>query len=474
MKSKNKKPTEIYCVEDLFKYYLFGQGNLLYICNTISPKIVDLFSEIMNTELFVIYFDYREYDSDFARTHVKNGLVEYKLNKKFKIYKQTYKYPSKNKEKFMTTMLPDYIDKYCNYTREIKEQGLMCTKITYSSYGSKTEMVNEQFNLNISRQSIYLHEKELSPQYIYNKEQEILKEIEKLNIQPSGYYSYDEEFIKINKKIYVRLALIDVHTKMIINDELITKDQFNKEYIEKFLIESTKEIKLDTIITDGYRSYPEIIERLGAKHQLCTFHIMQNLMVKLNPYINTKQRLIESLTKANKKKEAKIEELKSKITLKRGRPKNSDKKVKNNINKRKKLKSEIDENKEKIRKYKAKIKEHVEYKETIKKIFRAKSFKTAMKYFNQLYDKLEELPPIIKNFIKTLSKKINKALEYTKDKKIPKTNNLVELLFKVTFPGKIKRIYRTYAGAVTQIKLDDLKWIEKNVLKKTGKNKIIS
>ena len=350
----------------------------------------------------------------------------------------------------------------------------MCTKITYSSYGSKTEMVNEQFNLNISRQSIYLHEKELSPQYIYNKEQEILKEIEKLNIQPSGYYSYDEEFIKINKKIYVRLALIDVHTKMIINDELITKDQFNKEYIEKFLIESTKEIKLDTIITDGYRSYPEIIERLGAKHQLCTFHIMQNLMVKLNPYINTKQRLIESLTKANKKKEAKIEELKSKITLKRGRPKNSDKKVKNNINKRKKLKSEIDENKEKIRKYKAKIKEHVEYKENIKKIFRAKSFKTAMKYFNQLYDKLEELPPIIKNFIKTLSKKINKALEYTKDKKIPKTNNLVELLFKVTFPGKIKRIYRTYAGAVTQIKLDDLKWIEKNVLKKTGKNKIIS
>ena len=26
MKRKNKKPTEIYCVEDLFKYYLFGQA----------------------------------------------------------------------------------------------------------------------------------------------------------------------------------------------------------------------------------------------------------------------------------------------------------------------------------------------------------------------------------------------------------------------------------------------------------------
>ena len=67
----------------------------------------------------------------------------------------------------MTTMLREYIDKGCNYTRKIKEQGLMCTKITY---GSKTEIVNEQFGLNISRQSIYLHEKELSVQYIYNKE----------------------------------------------------------------------------------------------------------------------------------------------------------------------------------------------------------------------------------------------------------------------------------------------------------------
>ena len=407
MKTQNKKPTEIYCVEDLFKFYLFGQGNLLYICNTISPKIVDLFSEIIDTELFVVYFDYREYDPEFAKTHVKNGLVPFKLNKKYTIYKQTYEYLSKNKKKYMTTMLDEYIDKYCNYTREIKEQGLMCTNITYASYGSKTELVNKQFDLNISRQSIYLHENELSPQYIYNKEQKILNQIKKLEIKPSGYYNYDEEFIKISNKIYVRLALIDVHTKMIINDELIPKDQFNKEYIEKFLKESTRGIKLNTIITDGHRSYPEIIERLGAKHQLCTFHIMQNLMIKLNPYIHKKERIIESLTKSNEIKEAKIEELKNKIPSKKGRPKKSDIKTIKNIEKRKKLKREIDKNKEKIRKYKAQIKEHIEYKNTIKKIFNAKSLKTAMKYYNQLYDKIEEQPAIIQDFIKKLSKKID-------------------------------------------------------------------
>lgn len=40
----------------------------------------------------------------------------------------------------------------------------------------------------------------------------------------------------------------------------------------------------------------------------------------------------------------------------------------------------------------------------------------------------------------------------------------MELFFKVTFPGKIKRIYRTYEGALNKIKLDNLRWIEKNVI----------
>ena len=61
-----------------------------------------------------------------------------------------------------------------------------------------------------------------------------------------------------------------------------------------------------------------------------------------------------------------------------------------------------------------------------------------------------------------------------KDRKIPKTNNLVELFFKVTFPGKIKRIYRTYEGALNKIKLDNLIWIEKNVIEYHQKNNLIS
>ena len=49
-----------------------------------------------------------------------------------------------------------------------------------------------------------------------------------------------------------------------------------------------------------------------------------------------------------------------------------------------------------------------------------------------------------------------------------------EATIKVTFPGKIKRIYRTYEGALNKIKLDNLRWIETNVIEYHKKIKLIS
>ena len=474
---ENKNPTLIHCFEDFIKFCIIADQNDILISNITPPELVEKYMEIGNSfgfELKITIFDHREYDPEFMETHVKNGLVDFKLNNKFWVKKQTYKFMSKNRVKYMTTLWNEYIDKFCNYAREIKKKGLKYSQITYLSYGAKSEIINYETDTNISRQSVYLSEKELTPLYIINKEKELLEEIKKLNITPSGYYNYDEEFVKINKEIYVRLTLIDAHTRMIINEDLIHKDQFSKEYIETFLKKSTEGIKLEAIITDGYSAYKEIIENLGAKHQLCTFHLMHNLMTDLNPIINRKQRKINSLTEQNEKKKNKIEELRKEQPLKRGRKKKTDTKAINNLNKRNKLKRERSENSEKIRKYKAEIKELLDYKKKIQKIFKAKTLKTAMKHFNELKEKLNELPEVIKDFIKKLDKKIDRVLEQVKDKNIPKTNHLVELFFKVTFPGKIKRIYRTYEGALNKIKLDGLRWIEKNVIEYHKKNKSIS
>ena len=54
------------------------------------------------------------------------------------------------------------------------------------------------------------------------------------------------------------------------------------------------------------------------------------------------------------------------------------------------------------------------------------------------------MPEIIQDFMKKLSKKPEITLNHTKNQKIPSTNNITKLFFGVTFPGKIKRIFRTY------------------------------
>lgn len=198
-------------------------------------------------------------------------------------------------------MISDYIKNNCNYTNYIRNYRFMQSKIFYASYENTTDLINEDNDLNISKQSVYLYERESCSCFLAKKEQKLLEKIKKLDIKASGYYHYDEEYIKINKEFYVRLSIIDAHTCIIINDILIQKNKFNKEYVKKFLTESLDGLPLDTIITDGYKSYPEIIDELGVKHQLCIFHIMANLMKPLNKRLNTLNRKIESKENSIKK-----------------------------------------------------------------------------------------------------------------------------------------------------------------------------
>ena len=66
------------------------------------------------------------------------------------------------------------------------------SQITYISYGAKSEIINLENDIHMSRQATYLNEKELTPLYIIEKEKTLMNEIKKLNIEPSGYYNYDE------------------------------------------------------------------------------------------------------------------------------------------------------------------------------------------------------------------------------------------------------------------------------------------
>ena len=131
------------------------------------------------------------------------------------------------------------------------------------------------------------------------------------------------------------LKLTNTHTQLIINDQIIRKEEFTKQTIKKYLKESLKGLKLNTIITDSYSAYPEIIKEIGAKHHSCTFHMMQRLMIPLQKHINKRNRSIKSLEEQIEKTTDKIEQLKSKMPLKKGRAKKTETKLIKNQNQRK-------------------------------------------------------------------------------------------------------------------------------------------
>ena len=222
-----------------------------------------------------------------------------------------------------------------------------------------------------------------------------------------------DEFIKISKRVYVRLTLIDAYEKLIVNDILIPKDEFNKEFVKKFMSDSLEGLPLKCIITDGDPSYPKIIDELDTKHQLCRFHIMQNLMKPLNKEINKLQRQLKNTENDIESIKNEIEELKAEYPYGSGRPPKSDVKACKNIDKRKKLrrdKSELINNESELKKI---IKACDTYKEQIKVIFKVKTLTAAKNKINRIMGK-EDVPDVIHDFLKNLLKKIDRTVQFLK------------------------------------------------------------
>ena len=291
MQLKNK-PVINFMDDNLFNSFLFCEGNKLYLNTAVSPNFIPIAEELLQKSYKIVYYELNPICPICGQPLNKNGLQKFILNKNKTIYKQ---YSCKHHKYYKTTSLETFIGKYCNYTLEITKLSLNFSTITYSSYENKANYINLIHDIKMSRQTSYISQTALIDQYLDKEENRVRKLIKKLNIKYSGFYNYDEEFIKINKEIYVRMTIIDAHTRLIINDQIIKREDFTKETIKKYFKESLKGLKLNTIITDGYSAYPEIIEEIRAKHHTCTFHMMQRLMLPLQKLLNKRNRSIKSL-----------------------------------------------------------------------------------------------------------------------------------------------------------------------------------
>lgn len=449
----------------LFNFFDLSEDDVLFLDDHISPDIILFFDIFFNMNFTIVYLKSNPYCSVCGSKLNKNGKDNFKLNKHRIIKKQKYVCSNKKCKHYERVSLEKYIDKYCNYTRSLREWSLNIGLIDYISYYRKSELLETITGIQIPRSTVYYHENILSDTFLTSKEKQVEQMIQEAQIEPSGYYHYDEQYIKINKELHMRMTLLDSITNQIINEKIVNKKEFTKNTIETFLKKSLKNLKINTIITDGNKSYPTIIESVGAIQQRCTFHIMQTLMNNIFKETNPYKRQNKNNKIKIKEKEEKIELLKTKYKKKKGRISQNDTKTQKYIKRIQKLKKEIKQLKDTTRENKKKIKEITKYKNKISLIFKSKTLKTANKRFQKLKDTIQQQPPVIATFIKKITPHYPYMINHILDNNIKKTNSKLEGYYKTTLPRHQKKIYRTQKGIKNKLRQTNIRWTIRNTLK---------
>jgi len=111
------------------------------------------------------------------------------------------------------------------------------------------------------------------------------------------------------------------------------------------------------------------------------------------------------------------------------------------------------------------IDQYENYNERISEIFKQETFKNAKLRYSILKNQIKHLPDEIAKFINKLGKDLENTLSHIENNNIPKTNNWLELFFKIVFPKKYRKRFKTTKGVKRFLKNGKIKWYENTVLK---------
>ncbi|MCK9151942.1 ISNCY family transposase [Methanobacterium alcaliphilum] len=103
----------------------------------------------------------------------------------------------------------------------------------------------------------------------------------------SGYYTYDEQFLRINGQRMYRLTLYDQILSIPVAEQIVHKR--TPTAITQFIQESTSKQPLISITTDHMKLYKNIMDYIGVKHQLCIFHLFKMIGDKVYKKLRSKK-----------------------------------------------------------------------------------------------------------------------------------------------------------------------------------------
>jgi len=432
-----KLPRNLLYVEELFKFLEIKDFEV-YISNEKDFDFLLALEILAGKQLNVVFFEENSVCPLCNSRSNNNGRRIRYINRNKPVKIQKYVCSNVSCGKFHETNIEKIVPKNCNYVHKLRNEVIEQLLIDYTSFEKISEQINRIYDCKPSRQTILNHLKESYKNHYENTIEKTLKYgYEDL----SGVYGYDEQYLRVNGDIRVRLSLLDLNTHVQLN-QLIVKE-FDMKIVENFIKSTLKGKKLDAIVTDGLTGYSSIIEDLTAKHQLCTFHIMHKLMLHTIEKVNPLKRRIKNLKK--------------RIT-------NLTKNLKENKymkNKKTKIK-QIKELKREIGSLTKKQKEWEHYVKRISNIFKSKTSNGAKMRISILLNNINHLPPLIGRIIHKLNKIFDKIINHIENDNIPSTNNKKERHFGITLPGYLKNRYRTDLGLEIHLKIAEYRWNQRN------------
>jgi transposase-like protein len=300
------------------------------------------------------------------------------------------RYLCKNCNKKFVTSLDSIIKPRHRYANVYIDNMKSLIETGYRSLRKIVEDFQTFFGVSPSHQSI--------KNWLTNKAKNRIQNISNIY---SGYYCYDEQYLKINGERKYRLTLYDTILNIPVAEEIVFKR--TPEAIKNFIQQSTINHPLIAVTTDHFREYKNIMDELGVKHQLCIFHLFK--MIGSTVY----------------------KLLKSKKVLKR----------------------------EKI--------SLCLYFTDIKNIFRTYDYKIALIRLEILLDKFNNIPTVLKRYIsKKVIFDFQRLTHFMRDPLIKRTSNQVENYYRQTEPEQIKTIYKTNKGILSYLYLKMNKWTKKH------------
>lgn len=190
------------------------------------------------------------------------------------------RYYCKRCKKTFITDLKDQFDRYSNISTSLKEKAWEIKELNWSSLRDIAKYYKIFYDIDISYETI-------RNALIVIEDNEIDYKIGNL----SGYYGYDAQWLKINKKWKFRHALYDTVQRIpiaeLFTDKESDKDVYN--FINKY-IEPKDRI---AIVTDTKAGYDRVMQKLKFKrHQYCIFHFKKNLNeeIRKKKSMNAKQK----------------------------------------------------------------------------------------------------------------------------------------------------------------------------------------